>query len=116
MPYSIYTLTNPQTGHVFYVGVTINTTKRLKLHSYRSVTLLAKRKKKLSAKDKFILDNKIEPVVNIVEEVFGDRGIALRKEYEWIKSLLEKGEPLLNTNKASETPYVLSHYKTKEAA
>jgi predicted GIY-YIG superfamily endonuclease len=87
MPYSIYTLSHPGTGEIFYVGCTSNIPNRMRAHSYSNAKCLAKYGKLTQAKDHYILSQRIEPVFHVIEEVFGDLETACAREGFWIAFL-----------------------------
>jgi hypothetical protein len=96
MPYSIYTLSHPRNGNIFYVGMTLNLSKRLRLHKLEAVKAYASRKKKITDKDEYILANRIEPVCHVIESVYGNVYAAMHRENFWISFLKINGYPIVN--------------------
>lgn len=94
----IYSLDNPNTGDVFYVGSTVNSLpERLSCHV---TTSQASPKFK-----KYILDHKITPTITLISKVDVDSLSELRKlEKEEIVRRVESGERLINTRFNPDNP------------
>lgn len=96
MRHSIYTLSHPSTGEIFYVGCTYDIKKRLRAHTYGSAKSLAKNGRLRDPKDHYILSQRINPVCHIIEDVFGTQEQASIREGFWISFLIENGFPIVN--------------------
>ena len=91
----IYTLTDPRDGAIRYVGETLNPIMRLRLHIAQFKTG--------RAKDQWIKEleqEKLRPVMNIVEEV--PVADAKTKEREWIVKLRGEGCLLLQSRNGGD--------------
>lgn len=91
--YKIYTLTDPRTDLVFYVGMVDSTlNSRLSQHVGDCQILRTE-------KDKFIfqmIKEGFAPVISLIEEVSENRKQALSEEQKWIFYYLNRGYNLLN--------------------
>ncbi len=90
--YCIYSLSNPASGEVFYVGVTLNPYIRLRSH------ITGKNNR---AKTEYIKNSCANPVMNILAE-YEDKIRAYEVEGEYIHKYFNNGHPLLNARKTIE--------------
>lgn len=94
--YFIYTLTDPNTKKIFYVGVTTNPKIRSQAHKY----VLAAKKLGLEESHNprldYILKNNIVPAFEILESAGFDKQEAFRIEAFWIWMFRSWGFDLVN--------------------
>ena len=85
----IYTLTDPRTNEVHYVGKTI----RPKLRSYQNCSTVFYGRR-VAAWAREVRASGYSPLFEIIEEC--ERADGLRREKSWIDYHIENGSPLLN--------------------
>ena len=89
--YSIYTLIDPRTGDIRYVGFTKNVEQR---YYYHCLTIDS-----LSSACRWLKELKylgIKPYVRIMEDSIDSKAQAWERESHWMNKLLDVGEPLVN--------------------
>lgn len=96
MIYSIYTLSNPVTDEIFYVGCTTNIKERAKQHGYLTARSKVKQGTKVTNKDLYIVQLMQDPICHVIEEMTADETAARKRENFWIVFMIECGFPLVN--------------------
>lgn len=89
--YALYTLSDPDTGAVRYVGITQRPRSRL-LHHLKHPVLHGEKQRwleQLASRDRI-------PLMTIVETFYGTSEEALQHERKWIRRLTGEGAALLN--------------------
>lgn len=112
--YYVYSLANPITGEVFYVGCTSNIQRRYLSHlvynpkkdTRRRLTL------RITDKDAYIIKNKIVPVMDVLDQVTGTQEEGFLLEAIWIRSFARKYNSL--TNKDHNFRSLRPKYKAKK--
>ena len=89
--FAVYTLTNPLTEDIRYVGMTRYPRTRLLHHMKRPTTRSGKRAWVMQLAERHQV-----PIMTIVETVIGTEAEALQREQAWITRLMGEGAPLLN--------------------
>lgn len=89
--YFVYKLTDPRTGLIRYIGMSMHPYQRFGAHLMLGENNLDKNKwiQEL-AKEHLI------PEIGIIEKVAGSRESTLRRETHWIQHYLKEGMPLTN--------------------
>lgn len=83
----IYTISDPITNNVFYVGATVNIEQRAKQHMSSSISY------RCTETIQEIMEKGNLPLFTVLEIAYDDwRDI----EKKWIYHFIEKGEPMLN--------------------
>jgi predicted GIY-YIG superfamily endonuclease len=90
MRYFVYALTDPRTDAVFYIGITHNTSERLKQHISHRDTNARKRAWIQKLKEENLL-----PSMKVIE-VVKNKEVAIEREEYWICYYLEQGVSLTN--------------------
>ena len=96
MRFSIYTLSNPVTEEIFYVGCTTNIERRIAEHRYSVIRSCSRRGAPLTAKDCYVLQLMQDPICHVIDEVDGDMSDGLDRENFWIAVMVELGFPIVN--------------------
>jgi 3-oxoacyl-[acyl-carrier-protein] synthase III len=92
----VYTLTNPKTDEIFYVGVTQSCKWRKSTHASKITD-----NGKLSRKDRYVVENGITPVFEVIDEIVAYSLIkASEVEEYWIHQLRAWGFNLTNQRKS----------------
>lgn len=105
----VYTLSDPRTEKVRYVGCTIDPARRFKAHL--SVTTAGRENPINRQKARWIsglMSQGREPVMTIVERGPLDREAAVKAERKWIKEYRSKGMKLFNSRYAADYPKPVS--------
>jgi predicted GIY-YIG superfamily endonuclease len=93
MIYSIYTLSDPRDGIVFYVGITNGPlSKRLYGHTVGKITY----KTPKDGYVRMIQEDGAEPAINCIDSICDNKEDALILEMYWINKLRAAGHPLQN--------------------
>jgi predicted GIY-YIG superfamily endonuclease len=90
MRYSVYTLTDPEDGQVFYVGCTHNIDQRYRYHCNASDPTSSAYHWLIHLKERGL-----RPLLSTVIEA-DDLETAMMHEAHWINFYLDEGEPLMN--------------------
>jgi hypothetical protein len=103
MPYTVYALSHPTTGEVFYIGVTLNLQKRMAQHTYSYAQSNVKRYglENITSKDYYLINTRIDPNVSAIEVFEGSAEYALNREAFWIVLFEGYGFPLMNEQQSS---------------
>lgn len=100
-PRYIYSLSDPESGDVKYVGATVNPMKRLSVHCSPS----ARKGVELGHWLSGLLNRGVRPVLCVLERVDGPEWG--ERETWWIQRYRERGHELLNRNAGGDGPPLL---------